>query len=288
MPDEPMATYCGIVHAWQCDSMGHMNAGFYGRIFDDANAVAIRQLGFILREGVAAGIGWVEARLEIDFRHELLVDTVVAVKTRLRRVGAKSITLEHALHDETNGRVASNARSVTVCFDLRSACVAGDSGRSQGARREARPAFVTCDKRSISFCMTGWISRGCARFPDSRSTRSRPSVLHSIPVSALQPSGLRHTAVVSMSKSRRSQDGNVTLPRCAHEAARAYRESGMLASAQDYELGGMQLPTVVQMAGHAFFAKAGISLGGAYLLTLANANLLMKHGTLKSKADIRP
>lgn len=118
MPAEPMATYRGTVHPWQCDSMGHMNAGFYGRIFDDANAVAMQRLGIVLREGIAAGIGWVEARLEIDFRHELLVDAVVAVETRLSRVGTKSMTFEHALRDETRGRIASNARSITVCFDL--------------------------------------------------------------------------------------------------------------------------------------------------------------------------
>jgi butyryl-CoA dehydrogenase len=34
----------------------------------------------------------------------------------------------------------------------------------------------------------------------------------------------------------------VVLPACAHEAAKAYVDSGMLAAAQDYEMGGMQLP----------------------------------------------
>ena len=54
---------------------------------------------------------------------------------------------------------------------------------------------------------------------------------------------------------------------------------GMLAAAQDYEIGGMQLPCVVEMAANSFFAKAGIGIGGGGMLTSGNANLLMVHGT---------
>jgi alkylation response protein AidB-like acyl-CoA dehydrogenase len=71
----------------------------------------------------------------------------------------------------------------------------------------------------------------------------------------------------------------VHLPRASHDAARAYHESGMLAAAQDYELGGMQLPCVVEMAANSFFSKAGIGIGGGGMLTSGNANLLMAHGT---------
>ncbi|MEO6363718.1 MAG: acyl-CoA dehydrogenase [Caldimonas sp.] len=75
-------------------------------------------------------------------------------------------------------------------------------------------------------------------------------------------------------------DGDkVHLPQASHEAARAYHESGMLAAAQDYELGGMQLPCVVEMAANSFFSKAGIGIGGGGMLTSGNANLLMAHGT---------
>jgi alkylation response protein AidB-like acyl-CoA dehydrogenase len=74
-------------------------------------------------------------------------------------------------------------------------------------------------------------------------------------------------------------DGNVVLPQCSYDAARAYVESGMLAAAQDYEMGGMQLPYVVDLAANVFFAKAGIGLGGGGMLTAGNANLLLAHGT---------
>jgi len=71
----------------------------------------------------------------------------------------------------------------------------------------------------------------------------------------------------------------VILPQASYDAARAYVESGMLAAAQDYEIGGMQLPCVVEMAANTFFSKASIGLGGGGMLTAGNANLLMAHGT---------
>ena len=71
----------------------------------------------------------------------------------------------------------------------------------------------------------------------------------------------------------------VHLPEASHVAARAYAESGMLAAAQDYAIGGMQLPCVVEMAANSFFSKAGIGIGGGGMLTSGNANLLMAHGT---------
>lgn len=75
-------------------------------------------------------------------------------------------------------------------------------------------------------------------------------------------------------------DGDkVHLPQASHEAAKAYAESGILAAAQDYDIGGMQLPCVVEMAANSFFSKAGVGIGGGGMLTSGNANLLMAHGT---------
>ena len=76
----------------------------------------------------------------------------------------------------------------------------------------------------------------------------------------------------------------VHLPQASHEASKAYAESGMLAAAQDYEFGGMQLPCVVQMAANSFFARAGGNVAGGAMLTSGNANLLMVHGTELQKA----
>ncbi|HEY3046313.1 MAG TPA: acyl-CoA dehydrogenase, partial [Polaromonas sp.] len=74
----------------------------------------------------------------------------------------------------------------------------------------------------------------------------------------------------------------VILPQATHDAQKAYAASGMLSAAQDYEIGGMQLPYTVEAAANAFFAMASVSIGSG-MLTTGNANLLMVHGTETQK-----
>ena len=71
---------------------------------------------------------------------------------------------------------------------------------------------------------------------------------------------------------------SVVLPAATKAAWDAYAASGMLSAAQDYDIGGMQLPYVVEAAEGLFFGTASVSIGGG-LLTVGNANLLMAHGT---------
>ena len=74
----------------------------------------------------------------------------------------------------------------------------------------------------------------------------------------------------------------VVLPQATHDAHRAYVESGMLAAAQTYEIGGMQLPYVVESAANAFFGLASVSIG-SNMLTSGNANCIMACGTTTQK-----
>jgi alkylation response protein AidB-like acyl-CoA dehydrogenase len=74
----------------------------------------------------------------------------------------------------------------------------------------------------------------------------------------------------------------VILPQATHDAHKAYVESGMLAAAQDYAMGGMQLPYVVEAAANAFFACASASIS-SNLLTSGNANCIMAYGTPMQK-----
>ena len=75
----------------------------------------------------------------------------------------------------------------------------------------------------------------------------------------------------------------VILPEATHAARQAYADSGMLAAAQDYALGGMQLPYVVEAAANTFFATASVSIG-SNLLTVGNANCILAHGSAQQKA----
>ncbi len=74
----------------------------------------------------------------------------------------------------------------------------------------------------------------------------------------------------------------VVLPQATHDAHAAYAGSGMLSASQDHDIGGMQLPFTVEAGANSIFAMASVSIG-AGLLSVGNANLLMKHGTEAQK-----
>ncbi len=61
-------------------------------------------------------------------------------------------------------------------------------------------------------------------------------------------------------------------------ALQAYAAAGMLAASQDYALGGMQLPVVVEKAALAYLAAANVGTSAYTALTMGNANLLLAHG----------
>jgi alkylation response protein AidB-like acyl-CoA dehydrogenase len=63
------------------------------------------------------------------------------------------------------------------------------------------------------------------------------------------------------------------------EAVRAFCDAGLIAATQDYDVGGMQLPSVVERTGMAYMFSANIASVGYAFLTMANANLLLAHGT---------
>jgi alkylation response protein AidB-like acyl-CoA dehydrogenase len=63
------------------------------------------------------------------------------------------------------------------------------------------------------------------------------------------------------------------------EAVRAFCDAGLIAATQDYDVGGMQLPSVVERAGMAYMFAANVASVGYPFLTMANANLLLAHGT---------
>ncbi|THJ33486.1 acyl-CoA dehydrogenase [Lampropedia aestuarii] len=73
------------------------------------------------------------------------------------------------------------------------------------------------------------------------------------------------------------------LPDCTSQACTAYAESGMLAASHDFDVGGMQLPCVVEMAANSMVSAASIALKAYSMLTAANAGLLMVHGTETQK-----
>src|SRR5687768_15972774 len=63
------------------------------------------------------------------------------------------------------------------------------------------------------------------------------------------------------------------------EALDVFAKTGLVASAMDYEVGGMQLPAVVAGACFAWFQAANVGTSSYPFLTIGGANLLQTHGT---------
>lgn len=58
-----------------------------------------------------------------------------------------------------------------------------------------------------------------------------------------------------------------------------FAQAGLIAAGQDYDLGGMQLPTLVEKACFAWFLAANVGTAAYPFLTIGNANLLLAHGS---------
>jgi acyl-CoA thioester hydrolase len=87
-----------------CDAMGHVNNAVYSTYLEEARIGVLGSL-----------IGFILARVEIDFRSELRNGEDVEVRTRCSRIGTKSFDLEHVI--SADGRLVADARSVLVSYD---------------------------------------------------------------------------------------------------------------------------------------------------------------------------
>lgn len=74
-------------------------------------------------------------------------------------------------------------------------------------------------------------------------------------------------------------DGHVEMPAETGAALRAFCDAGLMSMSQPAEVGGMQLPFVVEKAAFAWFQAANAGTSGYALLTTAAANLLLEHGS---------
>lgn len=74
-------------------------------------------------------------------------------------------------------------------------------------------------------------------------------------------------------------DGTVVLIDEVRDGLRTFLDAGLIAGPFDAELGGMQLPDVVNRAAMAWFQAANAAMSSYAFLTVGNANLLTEYGT---------
>ncbi len=81
------------------------------------------------------------------------------------------------------------------------------------------------------------------------------------------------------SEEPRFEDGRVVLHDEVAPALRKYGESGLIGAGMDHAVGGMQLPAVLTQVLPGWFQAANVGTASYPFLTIANANLLLAHGS---------
>lgn len=105
-------TWRGATDAWECDQMGHMNVQFYGRKFDEAEAVMMSRLG--LPAQGAAGLSPRALIDQIQFKRESRAGAVLHARTAVIGVdrAAGTIRLRHEMYQSATGTLSAVLDSV--------------------------------------------------------------------------------------------------------------------------------------------------------------------------------
>src|SRR5579871_4515582 len=114
------ATYRGIVHAWHCDHVGHMNITWYVSKFDEASWNLLARIGLTpsyLRQSCR---GVVAVQQNISYKRELLAGDIVEISSVLLEIRDKSIRFLHEMQNAETGEVAAICEITAVHMDRQS------------------------------------------------------------------------------------------------------------------------------------------------------------------------
>jgi acyl-CoA thioester hydrolase len=111
------------------DQLGHVNQSVYHELLEEGRGVLFAPL-----IELAGGFRFVLARVELDYRHEILhSDGEVEVNQRVERIGRSSIVVGHEIR-LTDGTLAAAGTSVMVAWD-------GDARRGRPLTEAERAAL---------------------------------------------------------------------------------------------------------------------------------------------------
>lgn len=98
------------------DVLGHVYQGRYQEWLDEARADVFAEVAGPL------GYPFVLANITLNFRHEVVkADGAVRIRTRVRSVGSKSVTLAHSF-DTVGGAHIADGESTLVAWDREARC----------------------------------------------------------------------------------------------------------------------------------------------------------------------
>lgn len=110
-------TYRGVAYPWLCDSMGHMNTQFYAAMYDSASFHFLSRLA-PFAELQQIGRGWADVRQTIEYKHEVRAGSLLVIRSRLQRLGNKSVQFLHEMRNAESDALHSTSENTTVLFDL--------------------------------------------------------------------------------------------------------------------------------------------------------------------------
>lgn len=98
------------------DAFGHVNNAVYFTFMEMARVEYFAQIG-VLRPGEFPAPFFIVAEATCQFKTPIQLDTSLAIKTRVSRLGNSSFDMEYHFVDETTGHLLATGRTVQVVFD---------------------------------------------------------------------------------------------------------------------------------------------------------------------------
>ncbi len=98
------------------DPQGHVNNAGFITYLEHARVNYIRQLG--LWDGKSfLEIGFILARVEMDFKKPILMTDVVEVGVKVSRLGNKSLDMDYLIRESKTGQIFAEGRTIQVAYD---------------------------------------------------------------------------------------------------------------------------------------------------------------------------
>lgn len=101
-----------------CDILGHMNVAAYIDAVSDAMFAVQTAIGLDRAALAATQRSFVAARIEADYRAEMLAGDVFTLESRILHIGTKSARFAHRMIRIGDGATVFAAQNVSVFFDL--------------------------------------------------------------------------------------------------------------------------------------------------------------------------
>jgi acyl-CoA thioester hydrolase len=98
------------------DPQGHVNNAGFITYLEHARVSYIRELG--LWDGKDfMQIGFILARIELDYKAPILMTDAVDVGVRVSRLGNKSLNMEYLIREPNTGKIFGEGKTVQVAYD---------------------------------------------------------------------------------------------------------------------------------------------------------------------------